>query len=53
MGDGGVFDRPWSVLLTIHLRSWYHSPAKKPAKGWDLFFDFIGESYKRQRFSSK
>jgi translation initiation factor IF-3 len=26
-------------LLTIHPRSWYYSPAKKPALGWDLFFN--------------
>jgi len=24
--------------LTIHPGSWYYSPAKKPALGWDLFF---------------
>jgi hypothetical protein len=37
MGGGGELDRSWSVLLTIHPRSWYYSPAKKPASGWDLF----------------
>ena len=24
-------------LLTTHIPSWYYSPAKKPALGWDLF----------------
>jgi threonyl-tRNA synthetase len=34
---GGKIDRLRSILLTIHPRSWYYSPAKKPALGWDLF----------------
>ena len=28
------FDRSRSILLTIHVPSWYYQPAKKPAVGW-------------------
>src|SRR5690349_3499497 len=37
MSDGGFFDRLWSVLLTIHPRAWYHSPAKSQPQAGILF----------------
>ena len=47
VGDSEENDRLRSILLTIHCRTWYHSPAKSQPKA-GILLRSIGDSYKRQ-----